>query len=154
MVMEKRIGFSIRPFEPKDQDECKRLVLSGLAGHFGALDLDLNEDLNDIEASYPASGNIFLVVECGIGIIGAGALIFETGVESRIARLSVSQTARRSGVGEAIVRKLIAAAEEAGSQSINVETNHDWHAARNLYTKLGFAAIGSDEESVHFRLDL
>ena len=50
---------TILPFQPEHQSEVKRLVLEGLAEHWGALDLTLNSDLNDISAAYDHS--VFLV---------------------------------------------------------------------------------------------
>ncbi|GMQ78888.1 MAG: hypothetical protein BMS9Abin02_1432 [Anaerolineae bacterium] len=152
--MEEGVDFRIRPFHRKDQADCKELILSGLAGHFGPLDLNLNQDLDDIETSYLASGSAFVVAERDTRIIGTGALIFETEADARIVRLSVLSNTRRFGVGEAIVRNLITRARETGFRAINVETNHDWHPARNLYEKIGFFISGFDEGSVHYKINL
>ena len=45
---------SIQQFTPADQPAAKALILQGLEEHWGALDLSLNPDLNDIAASYAA----------------------------------------------------------------------------------------------------
>ncbi|MCZ7673141.1 MAG: hypothetical protein M5U34_41515 [Chloroflexi bacterium] len=52
-----------RPFSPTDQAAAKALILAGLAEHWGTLDLSLNSDLNDIQASYVDNGGVFIVVE-------------------------------------------------------------------------------------------
>jgi ribosomal protein S18 acetylase RimI-like enzyme len=152
--MEECIDFTIRPFHQKDQAACKELILSGLAGYFSTLDLNLNQDLDDIETSYLASGSAFVVAESDTRIIGTGALIFEKEFDARIVRLSVLSNTRRGGVGEAIVRNLITRAREAGFSAINVETNHDWYPARKLYEKSGFFICGFDDRSVHYKINL
>jgi ribosomal protein S18 acetylase RimI-like enzyme len=148
------IDFTIRPFHQNDQVACKELILSGLAGHFCTLDLNLNQDLDDIETSYLASGSAFVVAECDTRIIGTGALIVETAIDARIVRLSVLSNTRRGGVGEAIVRNLITRAREASIVTINVETNHDWHPAKKLYEKSGFFISGFDDKLVHYKINL
>jgi ribosomal protein S18 acetylase RimI-like enzyme len=152
--MEEGIDFTIRPFQQRDQAACKELIISGLAGHFRALDLNLNQDLDNIETTYLASGSAFIVAEWDTRIIGTGALISETEIDARIVRLSVSSKIRRRGVGEAIVRNLVTRARGAGFAAINVETNHDWHPARRLYKKSGFFISGFDDGLVYYRINL
>jgi len=46
---------AFRPFQARDQDEVKSLILSGLVEHWGWLDSDKNPDLDNVYASYAAA---------------------------------------------------------------------------------------------------
>jgi len=79
--------FLIRPFRPADQEAARRLILQGLAEHFGAVDETLNPDIDDIMASYVDRGHLFLVAlsmpqRCGARSLSA-ALSWSKGLPKR-----------------------------------------------------------------------
>jgi GNAT superfamily N-acetyltransferase len=144
----------IRPFSPTDQTAAKQLILDGLAEHWGALDLSLNPDLNDIQASYIDSGGVFLVVEAEGAIIGTGALLPEAPDAARIVRVSVDQAYRRAGIGRALTARLITTARHTNCAKILVETTETWEPAIRLYQEFGFVEVDRYGGDLHMELFL
>jgi putative acetyltransferase len=145
---------SIRPFEPRDQDAVRRLVLTGLGEHFGWIDETRNPDLDDIAAHYIEFGHAFVVAEMDGEIVGAAALKTEDETTGRIVRMSVKQGHRRQGIGRALVTHLLDVARRHGFAQVRVSTEPDWHAAIKLYTQCGFKEYGHDDEDIFFVLRL
>lgn len=139
----------IRSFISDDQEQAKKLILSGLAEHFSAIDPALNPDLNNIYESYIAQGSLFIVAELEGTLIGAGALIAEGETIGRIVRVSVSESHRRMGVGRLLTEKLIEAASTRQFGKIVVETNEDWYDAIRLYQRCGFTEYDRCTGEVH-----
>lgn len=145
---------TIRPFAAADQDMTKRLILAGLADHFGQLDETMNPDLNDIARTYLQAGSLFVVAEIEGDIIGCGGLVTETPGTARLVRMSVSRQHRGRGIGRALVCHLLSAARARGDKRAVVETNDDWADAIGLYLARGFQEYDRREGEVHLALDL
>ncbi len=152
--MNREMQVDIRPFKEGDQDKVRQLILDGLIEHFDKFDPSLNFDLDNITLSYLEKGNYVAVAERGGNIVGAGALVTETGQRARIVRVSISRIVRREGIGTKLVKHLIGEARARNFSEIVVETNHDWDAAIALYEKCRFVRYASDEESIHMVLTL
>lgn len=148
------MSLSIRPFEPRDQDTVRRLILTGLGEHFGWIDETRNPDLDDIAAHYTEFGHTFVVAEMDGEIVGAAALKIEDQTTGRIVRMSVKRDHRRQGIGRALVTHLLDVARRQGFTQVRVSTEPDWHAAIKLYTQCGFKAYGRDDEDIFFVLRL
>ena len=148
------VGPHIRRFEPADQAGARRLIQAGLAEHFGFADEDANPDLNDIAASYPAQGHLFLIAESGGDLIGTAALI-TAGVEAgRIVRVSVARDHRRQGVARALMARLAQHARALGLVRLWVETNDDWADAIGLYVALGFREHARGDGSAYLSMEI
>jgi ribosomal protein S18 acetylase RimI-like enzyme len=106
------MSLHIRPFEPRDQDAVRRLVLAGLGEHFGWIDETRNPDLDDIETNYLKREHTFIVAEIDGKLVGTGALLTESQNTGRIVRISVSQARRRNGIGRALVTRLLSIARQ------------------------------------------
>ena len=147
---------SIRPFERRDQDAVRSLILDGLAEHWDQVDPALNPDLNDIGASY--AGATFLVAWLGGGIVGSGALVARSDHVAEIVRMSVATEYRRHGIGREILERLCQEARESGIHSIVLETSSTWSDAIAFYKRFGFRVThhhdGQFGGEVHFALDL
>ncbi len=143
---------TIRPFRSEDQALTKRLVLAGLAEHWGTLDPTLNPDLDDIASTY--SDATFLVACHGHDLIGTGALVHERDGVARIVRMSVAPQVRRRGVGTLMLRHLCERAQAAGYRHIVLETTSTWEDAIAFYTRHGFRVVGAHAGDTHFVLDL
>lgn len=143
-----------RPFSPTDQAAAKQLILNGLAEHWGELNLSLNPDLNDIQASYIDSGGVFIVVEADGKLIGTGALMPEGDNTARIMRVSVHQDYRRMGMGRGITAQLVKTARQIGYTRILVETTDTWQAAIQLYQDFGFVEVDQYGGDVHMEMVL
>ena len=147
-------GIYIRPFQPSDQTATKKLILAGLADHWGTLDPTLNPDINDIARSY--QGETFLLAVQGGEIIGCGALIKEKGMKGygRIVRMSVKKENRRQGIGQFILHHLQTAAQDRQFHKIVLETTQSWTDVIAFYQANGFQIIGHQDGDTHFEKSL
>lgn len=143
-----------RPFTPADQAAAKQLILAGLEEHWSELDLSLNPDLNNIQATYIDSGGVFIVVETNGKLIGTGALIPEGENEVRIVRVSVHNEYRRLGIGQAITAELVKVAHQCYYAKILVETTDTWEPAIRLYQDYGFVEVDRYDGEVHMEMVL
>jgi ribosomal protein S18 acetylase RimI-like enzyme len=148
------VDLLIRPFEARDQEAARRLVLEGLGEHFGWIDESRNPDLDDIAASYVASGHVFIVAGIGARLVGTGALISEDKDTGRILRVGVAREHRRQGIGKALVEHLVETARHRGMTRIIVETMKEWDDAISLYRRCGFREYDRDSIDVHMVLEL
>ncbi len=144
----------IRPFEPRDQETARMLILAGLGEHFGWIDETRNPDLDDIAANYIQRGSIFIVAEIDGKLVGTAALIPESKDTGRIVRVSVSQMQRRKGIGRVLVSHLLDAARYKGFAQVRVSTDNGWEDAIGLYGHCGFTEYKRDEIGVYFVREL
>lgn len=61
-----------------------------------------------------------------------------TGLRSIVEDVIVDETMRRRGIGEALVRKAIDLARQAGAESVSLTSNPQRQAANKLYQSIGF----------------
>lgn len=61
-----------------------------------------------------------------------------TGLRSIVEDVIVDETMRRRGIGEALVRKAIDLARQAGAESVSLTSNPQRKAANKLYQSIGF----------------
>lgn len=122
--------------------------MSGLGEYSDQIDYSLNSDLDDIGASYINTENDFIIAEIDRGMVGTGALVWESNDTGRTVRVSVSKTMRNQGIGKTIVNHLIELGRKRNLKQIVVETNLDWIAAINLYRCLGFKEFARDDISL------
>ena len=142
----------ILPFQSRDQDEVKDLILNGLAEHWGQLDPTMNPDLNDIEANY--AKDIFLVAWLEGKIVGTGALVHQSDEMGEIVRMSVLKAYRRRGVGKQILQVLLKNAEEKGYQKVILETTKTWHEVIEFYLRCGFRITHERDGDIYFQMIL
>jgi GNAT superfamily N-acetyltransferase len=142
----------IVPFRAEDQEAAKKLVLAGLAEHWGELDLSKNPDLNDIATTY--ANGIFLVAWLGGEIVGTGALVQRREGQAEIVRMSVARKMRRRGVGRQILQKLIDWAREKGYERVVLETTVTWSEVVAFYLQYGFHITHYQDGDVYFALEL
>jgi GNAT superfamily N-acetyltransferase len=141
----------IRPFERRDQDAARRIILDGLGEHFGTINEEINEDLADIEASY--AGDVFLIAECDGTLAGTGALVYEGEGIARVQRMSVRRDLRRQGTGSALLDRLIDYARAQECWRVVLETG-DWLDSIGFYSSRGFVQTSHDGHGPNMALDL
>lgn len=73
-----------------------------------------------------------------VGILSLTVYRVPTGLRSIIEDVVVDGTARRNGIGEALVRQAIDLARESGADGISLTSNPQREAANLLYQALGF----------------
>ena len=82
--------------------------------------------------------------------------------EAEIANLAVRGNRRRSGIGWVLVEAAIAASTAGGARTVYLEVRESNAAARALYQRLGFVAVGTrpryyrnpNEDALVLRLDV
>jgi len=142
----------ITPFEKEYQNETRALILQGLGEHWGWIDEDINEDLEDI-ASYYRDG-LFVLAWIDNNLVGTGALMPEDKGVVRVARMSVLESYRRQGIGNKILNYLISQARSMGCHLIVLETTSTWTDAIAFYKDYGFNLVECGNGSAHFILHL
>lgn len=65
------------------------------------------------------------------------------GEEAHVARIAVAPRARRRGHARLLMHELIVAARTGGIRALVLEVRADNHPALELYTALGFVAVGT-----------
>lgn len=154
MTMPEPPGLVIRPMQPEDQPTVRRLVLDGLADHFGEIDETRNPDIDDLLGHYGPMGGYSVVAERDGELVGAGTFHAEGEGTVRLVRMSVRSDQRGRGLGRALVAHLLDEARRRGYREAVCETCDDWVDAIALYRRSGFTEIGRRDGDIHFRLSL
>ena len=147
-------GLVIRPMQPEDQPTVRRLILDGLADHFGEIDETRNPDIDDLLGHYGPMDGFSIVAERDGELVGVGTFHAEGERAARLVRMSVRGYQRVRGLGRALVRRLLDEARARGYQEAVCETCDDWEDAIALYRRCGFSEVGRRDGDIHFRLGL
>ena len=116
----------------------------------------------EITKDVTAGGNVYVAVaEYGGEKAGYGEIRNIAG-EAQIYNIAIAPEFRREGIGEALLRHMIAKAEEDGCVLVTLEVRGGNDAAMALYHKLGFREVGrrkgyyakGGEDAVLMDLDL
>ncbi|NLA26055.1 MAG: ribosomal protein S18-alanine N-acetyltransferase [Firmicutes bacterium] len=83
----------------------------------------------------------YIVARLGEKVVGYGGIwiIYD---EAHLTTLAVQEPYRRSGIGAALLKTLVAKSNDLGARRISLEVRPSNHAARTLYEKYGFAVKG------------
>ena len=73
-----------------------------------------------------------------VGILCLTIYRVPTGIRSIIEDVIVDESARKQGIGEALVRYAIVLAREAGADGVSLTSNPQREAANQLYQSMGF----------------
>lgn len=103
-------------------------------------------DLTDLEATYDASGGIFLIAERE-GLVGTGGLILLDERTAKIRKMYVRADLRGQGIGSAILKRLIEEAKARGRTRVVLETMSPMVAAQAMYERYGFQPVEGEAES-------
>jgi putative acetyltransferase len=82
-------------------------------------------------------GRIFFAVRHGEAV-GCCALLAMVPGEFEVAKMAVTESSQRAGVGRRLLEEVIAVARDAGATRLFLETNRKLGAAIRLYESLGF----------------
>jgi ribosomal protein S18 acetylase RimI-like enzyme len=144
---------TIRPFDPKDQQAARQLILAGLGDRFGRVDAARNPDLDDIMAHYVNAGHVFVVAEEAHELVGTGAMEVSEGV-GHLMRMSVAAGHRRKGICTAMVMHLVDQAKRKGLGKVLIVTNNDWADAVALYKRCGFVEDGRNDVDIFLSMPI
>ena len=131
------IPVSVRTFEPRDGDACRRLYVEGLLG--GKLaDNDTGLDIDDISAAYLHEANShFWVAELDGEVVGMVGVQHYDGV-GEIRRLRVRNDIQRRGIGSRLVEVAVQFCQEHGYLKVELDTYVDRDPAVKLFEKFRF----------------
>ena len=148
---------TIEELTPANQHEAASLIRAGLAEHWGALDPDLNPDLDDLIESY-RHGRTILVRRPPGPLLGTGTILPRGHGTAEILRMSVAPDARRLGIGRRIVDELIATARTWNADRVVLETTSAWTDVVAFYLRCGFTITHTEMSEfgpeTHFAYDL
>lgn len=74
-----------------------------------------------------------------VGVLCLTIYRVPTGLRSIVEDVIVDESARRQGIGEALMRSAIELAREAGADGLSLTSNPQREAANQLYQSMGFA---------------
>lgn len=112
-------------------------ALPHTAGRWTTVDADLAA----LPAPFVAPLGTLLVAMRDGDAVGCGALRTIAPGVGEVKRMYVQPSARGQGVGEALLRALIAAAAAMGLERLRLDTAPELRAAQALYRRFGFTPI-------------
>ena len=131
---------TIREFEPGDETAFRQLNEEWILRYFAMEPTD-EELLSDPRRTIlDRGGRIFFAVREGTPI-GCCALQAMHPGEYEVAKMAVTQSAQRGGVGRSLLQTVIAAARAIGARRLTLETNRKLATAIHLYESLGFQHV-------------
>ena len=140
----------IRPMEPDDVAEAKRMMLTVSAGIF---DPDhpaatfINRygaalgDVDDFQRQYGPPGGTFLVALDGDQIIGTGAIRRLDDETAEMRRMWLLPDYHGRGIGYRLAEELFTFARAAGYRRVRLSTSDVQRRAIRFYERLGFYPI-------------
>jgi GNAT superfamily N-acetyltransferase len=127
----------IRDFIAGDENAFQRLNEEWILRYF-ALESKDEEVLGDPRRTIlDGGGRIFLAVREG-KTVGCCALLAMGAGEYEVAKMAVTESCQRSGVGRRLLETAIAEARASGATRLYLETNRKLAPAIRLYESLGF----------------
>jgi putative acetyltransferase len=128
---------AIREFIPGDEADFRRLNEEWIIRYF-TLEPKEKELLADPQGIIlDRGGRIFLAVLDG-ETVGSCALLAMAPGEFEVAKMAVTESHRRAGIGRCLLEKAIAEARASGAHRLYLETNRKLVNAIRLYESLGF----------------
>jgi putative acetyltransferase len=129
---------TIREFQPGDESAFRRLNEEWIVALF-ALEAKDEEALANPRGNILDRGGRIFLAFAGEEAVGCCALL--TGHQFEVAKMAVTKSWQRAGVGRKLLLAVIDAAREMGANRLFLETNHVMTPAIRLYESLGFRHI-------------
>ena len=134
---------TVREFLPGDAASFRRLNEEWIQRHF-VMEAHDEELLADPETKILGrGGKIFFAIRVGQPV-GCCALVPLAAGEFEIAKMAVTESVRRAGIGRKLLLAAIEAARTAGGIRIWLETNHVMTPAIRLYESIGFRPVARE----------
>ncbi len=145
----------IRLFQPDDGEAFRTLNEAWITRLFALEDSD-RKVLGDPQGMIIARGGQILMAIAGDEAVGAVALqrVDETTLE--LAKMTVSEALRGTGLGRRLMEAAIAQAREMRAQKLYLESNTSLKPAISLYQAVGFRTLvpGEGGASPYARCDI
>jgi len=135
------MSWALRRAVPADLDGIMALESSIFAADAWSADT-MRKDLVNARCCYLVA----VPVDDGDAVVGyAGVFAPEGAPEAEVQTIAVAETARRAGLGRALMAALVAEARKRGAERVFLEVRADNPAAQSLYDSLGFERIAVRE---------
>jgi len=131
-------------FEPRHAEAFRTLNEAWISKHF-TLEAKDREVLNDPQGKIIArGGRIFMALRDGAPV-GCVALMKMDDGGYEVAKMTVSEALRGSGLGRRLMQRCIDAGAELGATRLYLETNSGLGPALGLYRAMGFRDLAPME---------
>ena len=127
-------------FEPRHAQAWKRLNEAWIAKHF-AIEPKDREVLDDPDGTILAKGGHIFMAELDGEAVGCVGLIALPGGGFEVAKMTVSEAARGTGLGKLLMAACIDHAQKAGATRLYLETNSSLAPALAVYRAAGFVQL-------------
>lgn len=146
---------TVREFMPGDGASFQRLNEEWIRRYF-VMEAEDEELLADPESKILGrGGKIFFAIRDGQPV-GCCALVPLGSGEFEIAKMAVTESVRRAGIGRKLLLAAVEAARATGGTRIWLETNHVMTPAIRLYESVGFRPVARERlrTSLYARSDV
>jgi len=131
-------------FEPCHADAFHRLNEAWISKYFVIEAKDLEVLLEPQAKIIDKGGRIFMALKDGAAV-GCAALLRMTDGGYEVAKMTVSEDLRGSGLGRKLMQRCIDAGSEMGATRLYLETNSSLGPALGLYRAMGFRDLPPTE---------
>lgn len=139
-------------FEPHHAEAFRVLNEAWISKYFVIEPKD-REVLNDPQGKIVAKGGrVFMALQDGVAV-GCVALLKMDDGGYEVAKMTVSETLRGSGLGKLLMQRCIDAGQELGATRLYLETNSGLAPALGLYRAMGFRDL-APAETPYVRADV
>jgi len=139
-------------FEPAHA-EAFRVLNEAWIGKYFAIEAKDREVLDDPHGKIIAKGGrVFMAIKDGVAV-GCAALLKMDDGGYEVAKMTVSETLRGSGLGRMLMQRCIDAGAEMGARRLYLETNSSLGPALGLYRAMGFCDL-APIETAYVRADV
>jgi putative acetyltransferase len=128
---------TIREFMTGDETAFRQLNEEWITRYFFLEPKDVASLIDPRTTILDRGGRIFLAVRDGKAV-GCCALVAVAPGEFEVAKMAVTESSRRNGIGRQLLEKVIAEARASGARRLYLETNHKLVGAIRLYESAGF----------------
>lgn len=120
----------------------------------------IDEELQDVSASYLDGGGTFLVGAVDGDAVATGGYRPENDATAEVGHLRVDPEYQRQGYAEAVMDEIEARTQDEGFETLVLETHGDLVAAQALYERRGYSIYRREshpvtgDEMLHYRKQL
>ena len=140
-------------FRPEHAATFKALNVAWISKYFVIEPKDL-EVLDDPQGKIIAKGGRILMAFEGDEPVGCVALIRMADGGYEVAKMTVAEGLRGSGLGRTLMQRCIDAGAEAGAPRLYLETNSSLAPALGLYRAMGFTDVEDPPATEYVRCDV
>lgn len=135
---------TIREFRRGDEEAFRTLNEEWIVRHF-ALEAKDRASLSDPKGAILERGGKILMAVRNHQPVGCCALLATVPGEFEVAKMAVTESCRRAGIGRRLLEAVIAEARALGARRLYLETNRTLEGAIRLYESMGFRHIPPDQ---------